>query len=166
MKYRVEAAGRVYEVEALSEGHVRIDGEDLFLEVTAGHVIHRGRSLRCQVQRDGRGMPSSVVIEGRPIPVVVEDARRRSRSRTSRPGPASNGSVTAPMNGQVVKILRGEGEPVEKGDVVLVLEAMKMENEVSAPLRGRVRALRAVQGATVKPGDPLFEIAPEQNEEH
>lgn len=162
MKYRVEIAGRAYEVEAISSRHVRIDGEDMFLDVSAGHVLHEGRSMRFHLRRDARGNPCAVHLQGHDIELTVEDptARRTARARTGRAAAASSGQVVAPMNGQVVNVLHKAGDEVAKGDVVLVLEAMKMENEVVAPVGGVVTGVLVAKGATVKSGDALFTVEP------
>ena len=62
------------------------------------------------------------------------------------------------MNGQVVKVPVSLGDSVESGDIVLILEAMKMENEVTAPIAGKLVELSVVPGQTVSPGQPLFQI--------
>jgi biotin carboxyl carrier protein len=68
----------------------------------------------------------------------------------------SEGSVLAPMNGQVVKLFKEVGDRIESGDIVLILEAMKMENEVTAPINGVLKELEVKPGQTVGPGDLLF----------
>ena len=68
----------------------------------------------------------------------------------------SEGKVTAPMNGQVVKLVKKVGDTVENGEIVLILEAMKMENEVSAPKSGVLTELKVEPGQTVSPGQLLF----------
>lgn len=68
----------------------------------------------------------------------------------------SEGTVTAPMNGQVVKLNKKVGDPVESGEIVLILEAMKMENEVSAPVAGVLTELNVQPGQAVSPGELLF----------
>ena len=68
----------------------------------------------------------------------------------------SEGTVTAPMNGQVVKLNKTVGDPVESGEIVLILEAMKMENEVSAPVAGVLTELNVQPGQAVSPGELLF----------
>lgn len=80
----------------------------------------------------------------------------------SREGGAQQGRVTAPMNGMVVKVLKKMGERVHAGDVVLILEAMKMENEVEAPRTGVMGALEVSAGQTVLPGQPLFFVDSEE----
>ena len=62
------------------------------------------------------------------------------------------------MNGQVVKVPVSLGDSVESGDIVLILEAMKMENEVTAPIAGKLVELSVAPGQTVSPGQPLFQI--------
>jgi biotin carboxyl carrier protein len=68
------------------------------------------------------------------------------------------GAVTAPMNGQVVKVLKNVGDSVESGEIVLILEAMKMENEVSAPQSGTLAELNVQPGQAVSPGQLLFRV--------
>lgn len=159
MKFQVEAAGHTFNVETLSSQHVKIDGEDLHLDAVDGHVLVDGRSIRYGVRRNGDGRTVIVLLNGREIAVRVEEAGRAHARRVA-PTRASDGEVTAPMNGQVVKVLHAVGDAVEKGDVVLVLEAMKMENEVAAPVRGIIQEFRTTQGVTVRPGDMLFIVAP------
>jgi biotin carboxyl carrier protein len=60
------------------------------------------------------------------------------------------------MNGQVVKLVKKVGDTVENGEIVLILEAMKMENEVSAPKSGVLTELKVEPGQTVSPGQLLF----------
>ncbi|KJS81477.1 MAG: hypothetical protein JM58_16945 [Peptococcaceae bacterium BICA1-8] len=67
-------------------------------------------------------------------------------------------SVTAPMPGKVFKVIKGEGTQVKNGEVVMILEAMKMENEITAPVDGTVQQITAKEGAAVNPGDVLFII--------
>ena len=74
-------------------------------------------------------------------------------------GAAGSGAVTAPMPGKVVSVLIAEGDVVEVGQPLVVLEAMKMESTLAAEVAGRVTAVRAVAGASVGAGDLLVEIA-------
>ena len=69
-----------------------------------------------------------------------------------------NGTVTAPMPGTVISLKKQEGDAVKAGEVVLILEAMKMENEISAPLAGVIKAMNCESGRAVAAGDILFEV--------
>ena len=70
-------------------------------------------------------------------------------------GAAGSGAVTAPMPGKVVAVLVAEGDVVEAGQALVVLEAMKMESTLAAEVAGRVTAVRATAGASVAAGDLL-----------
>lgn len=73
--------------------------------------------------------------------------------------PAGAASVTAPMPGTIVDILVKEGQHFKKGDVLLILEAMKMENEIMAAHDGTVKAIFTSKGSAVNSGDALLDLA-------
>ncbi len=70
-----------------------------------------------------------------------------------------SGAMTAPMPGTVLRILVKEGQEVQAGDVLMVVEAMKMENEVKAHSAGTVKEIMVTEGKSVQTGDPLIIIA-------
>lgn len=70
----------------------------------------------------------------------------------------NTGAVKAPMPGKVIRIEKIEGADVKKGDLVLILEAMKMENEILAPFDGTINKMNCEVGGTVAGGDVLFEV--------
>jgi acetyl-CoA/propionyl-CoA carboxylase, biotin carboxylase, biotin carboxyl carrier protein len=88
------------------------------------------------------------------------NARRgpRPRPAANTGGGAGDGTIAAPMQGTIVKILVAEGDAVEAGQSVLVLEAMKMENHINAEAAGTVREIRVAAGDTVGTGDVLLVI--------
>jgi acetyl-CoA/propionyl-CoA carboxylase biotin carboxyl carrier protein len=100
-------------------------------------------------------------------PAAGESATRGSArgGRVSKPklsaggGGAGGGTVSAPMQGTIVKVLVAEGDGVEPGQALLVLEAMKMENHINAEQRGTVEEVRVAAGDTVGTGDVLIVIA-------
>ncbi len=92
-------------------------------------------------------------LDGRGI-----DAKKASKG-SKRPKATSDNHVTTPMPGRIVAINVKEGQTVEAGDIVLVVEAMKMENPVHAPVSGTVKAVYAAVGDNVNPDECLMEIA-------
>lgn len=66
--------------------------------------------------------------------------------------------VKSPMPGTIVKVVANEGSTVKKGDVILILEAMKMENEITSPVDGTIVEFAVAKGATVNTGDVLAVI--------
>jgi methylmalonyl-CoA carboxyltransferase small subunit len=72
---------------------------------------------------------------------------------------ASTDGVQAPLSGTVARVLVEEGQDIEEGDVVVVLEAMKMETEITAPRGGTVSAVLVSAGDSVSGGQTLVEVA-------
>ena len=76
----------------------------------------------------------------------------------AKPAEVGSGSVVAPMPGTILKVLKASGDAVKAGEVVLILEAMKMENEITAPVDGTIASLNLTEGSTVAGGDLLFDV--------
>jgi acetyl-CoA/propionyl-CoA carboxylase biotin carboxyl carrier protein len=66
--------------------------------------------------------------------------------------------IAAPMQGTILRVLVEPGQEIQAGDVVCILEAMKMENAIPAPRAGVVTQIPAQAGQNVQPGDPLVEL--------
>lgn len=109
----------------------------------------RGTRTFCCV-RDGDAVHLS--WEGRVYRLTDEGEGRRAAERHA------TGALEAPMPGRVIKLSVEAGQEVEKGQEVLVVEAMKMENALRAPGAGRVSAIHAAVGDMVAPGRVLVEI--------
>ena len=75
------------------------------------------------------------------------------------PVAAGGATITAPMPGTILKVNVAQGAAVKKGDVLMVLEAMKMENEIMAPADGTVASVNVAQGASVEAGAVLCTMA-------
>ena len=100
----------------------------------------------------------SILLNGIEFTAAVHDPRSlRSRrgSAASTDGPRK---LIAPMPGKVVRILAPEGTTVTAGQGVIVIEAMKMQNELKSPKDGVVKKISFIEGATVNPGDTLAVI--------
>ena len=100
---------------------------------------------------------SEVSVNGRLFHVDVFDPRelRGRRSAADNSGPQA---ITAPMPGRVIRVLVEPSQEVAAGAGLIVVEAMKMQNEMKAPRAGRVAAIKTVAGATVSAGDVLLVI--------
>jgi glutaconyl-CoA decarboxylase len=68
---------------------------------------------------------------------------------------AGDTPVNAPMPGKVTKIVAKEGQKVKRGDVIMLLAAMKMQNEISSPVDGTVKSINVTAGQSVKPGEVM-----------
>ena len=96
-------------------------------------------------------------VDGRRYQVQVRDPRRLPRARAVLSATGLQ-KITSPMPGKVVRVLVRQGDQVEAGQGVLVVEAMKMQNEIRSPKAGRVASLRAAEGAAVAGGETLAEV--------
>jgi biotin carboxyl carrier protein len=98
------------------------------------------------------------VISGIAYALDVEGLEEKTSPKAGRTIVASEGSVTAIMPGKIIRLLAAEGDQVVEGDVVCILEAMKMENELKAPRAGKITAIHVRAGQDVEMGVVLAEI--------
>lgn len=113
----------------------------------------------------GPGRPTYAASGGDTAPVSVQTASEAALAAAleeASGGAAGGGAVKAPMPGRVVKALVAEGDTVEAGQPVIIVEAMKMENEVTAAGSGVVRRIVVSAGDTVDAGAVLVEIEPHE----
>lgn len=126
--------------------------------LSAGDVLSLlvgGRSY--EVRRDSAS--GEVILQGERYPVEVRDMRSlRGRRRSAHAG-AGPKKLVAPMPGKVVRVLVAEQSEVEAGQGMVVVEAMKMQNELKSPKKGVVTKLLVSEGAAVSAGDALAVIA-------
>jgi biotin carboxyl carrier protein len=99
-----------------------------------------------------------VHVNGHSAPVTILDARRRRRE-SGAGGSATPASVVAPMPGRIVKVLVATGDVVEAQQPLVVIEAMKMENELRAPRAGSVTDVRITQGMSVEANAVMMVIS-------
>ncbi|HWS52852.1 MAG TPA: acetyl-CoA carboxylase biotin carboxyl carrier protein subunit, partial [Pyrinomonadaceae bacterium] len=90
--------------------------------------------------------------------VALADPKRLRGARASAAHDGGRAQLAAQMPGRVVRVLVEAGQEVEAGQPVVVVEAMKMQNEMKSPKAGTVAEVRAQPGATVNPGDVLVVI--------
>jgi pyruvate carboxylase subunit B len=88
----------------------------------------------------------------------VPEAPEAGGGKPKRPKPSKPGDVASPMPGRVVKVLVHKGVKVTQGDSVLVIEAMKMESRVPAPIDGTVSQILVAEGEDIKTDETLIQI--------
>jgi len=171
---KIGATERIVELGIGDDGRERVvvDGVVRDLELSPiedGAWLVRDGLAQTLAYVDGEGPKIGVSIKrpgADPVVVATEVAEARSAAvaalvaqarRASAEGPMT---VKSPMPGRVVKILARPGERVAAGQAVVVVEAMKMENELRAPRAGTVRELRCAEGAAVEAGQDLVIIEP------
>ncbi len=119
-------------------------------------LIVAGRSY--EIKREQTGTDLKIWVGSACLPVELRDPRSlRSRLKGAgdRKGPAK---IVAPMPGRVVRVLVNEHQEVEAGQGILVVEAMKMQNEIKSPKKGLVKKISTSAGMAVNPGDVLATI--------
>jgi pyruvate carboxylase subunit B len=151
---------------AADEFRITLHGETYHIRLTGtGHAGQAERPYYVSVD----GVTEEVLVEAlNEIEVGSNSSgapKTNSGSKTSsgggRPRPSHVGHVTTAMPGNIVDVMVSTGQKVKAGDPVLVIEAMKMENEIQASISGTVIALYVVKGDTVTPDQALLEIQPE-----
>jgi biotin carboxyl carrier protein len=164
MIYEVTIAEKVYRVELVrteQEWKCKLDGRELPLDVVSAQdgmlsLLLQGKSY--EVKQETVGAESNVIVGQERFSVSVRDPRSfRSRRRS---GASEQGvmKIKAPMPGKVVRILAPAGSQVEIGQSVVVIEAMKMQNELKAPKTGVVKKISVAEGAAVEAGQALAEV--------
>ena len=175
MKLEVQIAGRggrlgpeakIVQVEVVHEGPrllLRLDGRELeadAVEVATGtySILLEGQSFEVRVQPEpGGGL--HVQTHGEEYPVVVHDPRVWRGKRGGVLEAEGRQQVTAPMPGKIVRVLVAAGDQVEAGQGLLVVEAMKMQNEIKAPKTGTVERVLVAEGQAVNAGHVLAIVA-------
>lgn len=121
------------------------------------NIVVNGNAYEVQVEELGTSGESVA----RPQSQVASQPATKKAATPKKVASASavgSGSVLAPMPGTISKVNVSEGQSVSKGDILLILEAMKMENEILAPSDGTVKEVKASKGSSVNSGDLLVTI--------
>jgi biotin carboxyl carrier protein len=120
-------------------------------------ILLGGRSLEAAVDENAQGL--LVEAAGRKFQVEIADPRSWRRRHGGNVELEGRQLVAAPMSGKIVSVLVAQEQKVEAGQGLLVIEAMKMQNEIRAPKTGTVEKLLAKEGQTVSAGDIVAVVA-------
>lgn len=133
MIYKVTLNGKVYEVE-----------------------VEKGEAV-IQAEYEA-ALPAAAPAAPVAAPAPVQAQAPAAPAASAPAAPAGAGTVLSPLPGNINEIRFSAGQTVKAGDVVIILEAMKMENEIVAPKAGTLSKIHVQKGAVVNTGDPLFDV--------
>ena len=164
MIYEVKIESKSYRVELVRRGtgwSCKLDGHDFPFDVTSLEngllsVLVEGKSY--EVRQEVAGAETSVVVGHERYKATVRDPRSLRSRKSGDDSAQGPKKIVAPMPGKVVRIVAPPGTEVEAGQPVLVIEAMKMQNELKAPKKGKVRRITVTEGAAVEAGQTLAEV--------
>ena len=126
---------------------VKVDGEEYEVELEkqegVWNVTIEGKSFRIEIEGNSVG------------DMAGNKRKKKGRGKKS-------GTISSTIPGKIVSIAVEEGDIVAEGDVVMILEAMKMQNEIQAPLSGNVTAVNCKPGDSIEANSPLIIIQPEE----
>jgi biotin carboxyl carrier protein len=170
MKLKAQLSRRECDVSlSLADGAAEVVVDDRhydlqFRELASGEylLINGSNVYKCRVSRRGgslaAGQSFTVVLRGRNYELAVVDPKRLRSGQSAGAHHAGAAEIVSPMPGKIVRVLVQAGEKVEAGAGIIVVEAMKMQNEMKAPKAGTVVSINPEEGATVSAGDVLAVI--------
>ena len=170
MKLKAQLAETDHEVSlklAGAKAIAEVDGRHYDLEVRqlapGEYLLLAGSNVyKCRVDRKRGSLAAhgsfAVVVSGSDYDVAVIDPKRLRSGQASGAHHTGAAEIVSPMPGKIVRILAEPGARVEAGAGVVVVEAMKMQNEMKAPKAGVVVSIKTEEGATVSAGDVLAVI--------
>ena len=127
-------------------------------------VIVNGEEFEVELEQDGENWTATV--EGETFEIRVPDAGPAPKQRRASGGKSKkSGKVSANIPGKVVTVEVSVGDVVEEGQVVMILEAMKMQNEIQAPVAGTVTEIHCEEGQSIEANVPLLVITPPETKD-
>lgn len=161
MKYKTIINSHEFEIEVLPDGRLLVNGQEHlvdFLEISPSRysVIKDFKSRELVIEeKDGE---IQILLDGRLYEGSVLDERALMMANRRGGLKINSGEVKSPMPGLIVELRVAIGDTVTEGQTVVILESMKMQNELKAPRSGRVENVLTVSGKTVEKGALLLTI--------
>ena len=164
MKYATAIDGKEYLVEIIDDRHVSLNGKIVEVdfesidEQPVFSLIIDGKSYESYVYHGEESL--EVLVKGRLYHAQVEDERERRLRAASGGASTQSGpfQLKAPMPGLVVAVPVAEGQEVKEGDVLLILESMKMQNELKSPRDGVVGRIHVAAGDSVEQRQKMLSV--------
>jgi biotin carboxyl carrier protein len=161
MLYDIIIDGKSYRLDLTSKDgrwQCRLDGRDVAIDaMLTGHdslsILMEGISY--EIRRERTSAETNVWVAGSSYSVEIRDPRSLRAGKRKAGAEDGPRNLIASMPGKIVRVLVGEKAEVEAGQGIIVVEAMKMQNEIKSPKKGVVQKLIAVEGANVNAGDVL-----------
>lgn len=165
MKYIATVEGKEFVVDVVDDKHITVNGKtyQIDFESVSGQPVYSliadGKSHESYIAR-GDDDNWHVLLRGRLYPVVVEDEREKRLRAAAGGGVAESGEflLKAPMPGLVVTVPVEDGQEIKKGQVLLILESMKMQNELKSPRDGKVSRIKVKAGESVEQKQTLLSV--------
>jgi biotin carboxyl carrier protein len=135
---------------------IEIDGKTYKIELSKAE---RGKKIPVRVEEAGFEVEVKTVNKGQALTSFEPTSQVTVKKTGTNKKVAAEGAVTAPMTGKIVKVKVKKGDQVKASQVLCVIEAMKMENEILAPRAGTIQEVNVADGTPVNEGETLFVIA-------
>ncbi|MEM8860700.1 MAG: biotin/lipoyl-containing protein [Chloroflexota bacterium] len=169
MKYITTVNGNEYEIEWNEDGNVVVNGESYDVSINSlgsgdlVSMIFNNHSFEAVVDSPERDR-WEVLMNGENYEIDVKDERayRLARARGELEGDTGTVATKSPMPGVIVKVLVEVGQVISKGETLVILESMKMENELKATRDGIVLEVKVDSGATVEKDAVLVVVGDEE----
>jgi biotin carboxyl carrier protein len=158
MRFEVSLQGANHQLEILTmngQWRCRLDGRDIPLDVAQIAQNHLSILLRGKSYDVSLGAKGSIAVGGHSYEVMITDPKSWPGRKQASGGHSGPQKLIASMPGKVVRVLAEKGSKILAGQGILVIEAMKMQNEIRSPREGTVTALLVGEGTSVNAGQPL-----------
>lgn len=164
-QFELELSGEFIKIEISPDlQQATIDGRTVPFQILSNHderlLVRLGTKVYKVTNSSTNGTVVHFLLDGNPVEVSVKDEQQLLLEKLgfTAQNTATEGIVNAPMPGKILDILVTEGDQVLDGTSLLVLEAMKMENELKSPVNGIVKSLNVTKNESVEKNQKLLEI--------
>ena len=139
---KIQVNNTIYDIEINGE-LITLDGKEIEVNLSDDKITIEGNTFNIDFTEEGD--PSTMIINGMLYLVSKENSIYSSVNE-----------IKTPMNGRIINILVNEGDWVNNGQILVMLEAMKMQNQIRSPRKGTIKSIKIVKDQSVKLGDILL----------